>query len=148
MTLNSLWEWTMTLISRQLALPVVLLSGLAVWQLTSHAQSNDGKAPMPLAKAGTRFNFEVIESFDAKYLGDTPGHLGRGGGLENSRPSVALGDHVYRGEKKIGTITSIVWSRVQSSLTVEFDPEPLTRIAVGDSVWIDLNPVVPQKSNN
>jgi hypothetical protein len=26
---------------------------------------------------------------------------------------------------------------------VEFDPEPLTRVAVGDEVWIDLNPLPP-----
>jgi hypothetical protein len=33
------------------------------------------------------------------------------------------------------------WSRVGGSLEVEFDPEPFQRIAVGDEVWIDLNPV-------
>ncbi len=30
--------------------------------------------------------------------------------------------------------------RASGSLTVEFDPEPLHRIAGGDEVWVDLNP--------
>jgi hypothetical protein len=29
---------------------------------------------------------------------------------------------------------------VSGSLTVEFEPQPFERIAVGDEVWIDLNP--------
>jgi hypothetical protein len=29
---------------------------------------------------------------------------------------------------------------VTGSLELEFDPEPLQRVAVGDEVWIDLNP--------
>ena len=32
----------------------------------------------PASTAPARFGFAVVESFDAKYLGDTPGHLGRG----------------------------------------------------------------------
>jgi hypothetical protein len=58
---------------------------------------------------------------------------------------VALGDPVFRktatGRTRVGHITRATWSRVGGSLEVEFDPEPFQRIAVGDEVWIDLNPV-------
>jgi hypothetical protein len=40
----------------------------------------------------------------------------------------------------VGRITRVEWNRVSQSLEVEFEPEPLQRIAVGDEVWIDLNP--------
>jgi hypothetical protein len=85
----------------------------------------------------------VIESHDARYLGDTPSHSGKDGGL-TVRPQVAIGDAVYRtehgGQRIIGHVTRVAWSRVSGSLEVEFTPEPLERIAVGDEVWIDLNP--------
>ena len=111
------------------------------------AEDEDAEAAMPRAPQGTPFVFEVIESLDAAYLGDTPSHVGRDGGLE-FRPNVALGDPVYRHVPKaegrppqrVGRVTRVVWERVSRSLTVEFDPEPLIRIAVGDEVWIDLNP--------
>lgn len=106
----------------------------------------DAQTKLPLAPPGTRFEFEVIESHDAVYLGDTPGHMGRDGGL-TFRPNVALGDGVYRtaADKvvRVGTITRVVWDRVSGGLTVEFDPEPLVRVAVGEEVWIDLNPAPP-----
>ena len=127
--------------SRRLIVPTVLLAILGVWQLKTRAQQDEVIPRAVLAKPGTRFKFEVIESFDAKYVGDTPGHLGRAGGVEHVRPRVALGDAVFRDEKKVGTITSVVWTRVQGALTVEFDPAPGTRISVGDEVWLDLNPV-------
>lgn len=107
------------------------------------ARADDAQVRLPLAPPGTRFEFEVIESHDAAYLGDTPGHMGRDGGLK-FRPNVALGDGVYRTEGptpvRIGTITRVLWDRVSGGLTVEFDPAPLVRVAVGDEVWIDLNP--------
>jgi hypothetical protein len=107
------------------------------------AWAEDAQSRLPLAPHGTKFLFEVIESHDAVYLGDTPGHMGRDGGLK-VRPNVAIGDGVYRtdGETttRVGTITRAVWDRVSGGLTVEFDPEPLRRIAVGDEVWVDLNP--------
>ncbi len=111
------------------------------------AQSDDGEAPLRRAPQGTPFVFEVIESLDASYLGDTPSHVGRDGGLD-VRPNVALGDAVYRQPEeggdappiRVGTVTRVVWERVSRSLTVEFDPAPLVRIAVGDEVWVDLNP--------
>ena len=107
------------------------------------ASTDDAQSRLPLAPHGTKFLFEVIESHDAVYLGDTPGHMGRDGGLK-VRPNVALGDAVYRTDGattiRVGTVTRAVWDRVSGGLTVEFDPEPLRRIAVGDEVWVDLNP--------
>ena len=114
------------------------------------AGPTDAEAGLRLAPQGTPFFFEIIESLDAGYLGDTPSHTGRDGGLE-FRPNVALGDPVFRGTvgregerpRRIGTVTRVVWERVSGGLSIEFDPEPLLRIAVGDEVWIDLNPLPP-----
>jgi hypothetical protein len=107
------------------------------------AQGADTHSDLPLAPHGTPFTFAVIESHDAEYLGDTPAHVGKDGGL-TTRPHVALGDAVYRTVKQqritVGRITRVVWNRVSGSLEVEFDPEPFQRVAVGDEVWIDLNP--------
>lgn len=93
---------------------------------------------------GTQFWFEVIESFNAKYEGDTPGHIGRGGGI-TLHPHVALGDLVHHRigdeDKAVGVITGLTWDRLKGSLTVEFRPKEDHRIAVGDEVWIDLNPL-------
>ena len=98
---------------------------------------------------GTVFSFEVIECFNAKYEGDTPGHIGRGGGL-SLRPHVALGDPVYHKigdmNKAVGSVTGVVWERLRSSLTIEFRPHQDHRIAVGDEVWVDLNPADPTPS--
>jgi hypothetical protein len=108
------------------------------------ARAAEGEPSLPPAPPGMAFRFEVIESHDAEYLGDTPAHLGKNGGL-TVRPQVALGDPVFRktatGRTRVGHITRATWSRVAGSLEVEFDPEPFQRIAVGDEVWIDLNPV-------
>ena len=87
-----------------------------------------------------RFEFEVVQSFDAKYEGDTPGHMGKSGGLADRRPHVALGDPVFRGEQKVGVITGLGWSRTHGSLEVEFDPVDKARICVGDAVWLALTP--------
>jgi len=126
----------------------MLLALLSTVNLDLTAQPAERGAPLPLAKAGSRFHFDVIESFDAKYEGDTPGHSGRSGGLSESRPQIALGDPVFRDTQKVGSVTRVEWVRVQGSLTIEFDPEPDIRIAVGDSVWVDLNPAqVPTKTN-
>jgi hypothetical protein len=125
-------------------LPLAVLIVAAFAPAGVRAQPGDTQARLPPAAPGTRFAFEVIESHDAKYLGDTPGHTGRDGGLD-VRPNVAIGDAVYRDDADgdpvvVGRITAVSWERVSGSLTVEFDPEPLLRIAVGDEVWIDLNP--------
>jgi hypothetical protein len=125
-------------------LPMTVLLLMQSFSAIAQAEPGDAQAGLPRAPHGTRFAFEVIESHDAKYQGDTPGHTGRDGGLE-VRPNVAIGDAVYRDDAEgdqrvVGRITAVVWERVSGSLTVEFDPEPLVRIAVGDEVWIDLNP--------
>ena len=133
-------------LGRSILLAAALLS-IALPRTTT-AEPGDVHASLPRAPHGTRFAFEIIESHDAKYLGDTPGHMGRDGGLE-VRPNVAIGDPVYRsdvdGDRVVGRITGVIWERVSGSLTVEFDPEPLLRIAVGDEVWIDLNPAPPAR---
>src|SRR5947207_1767612 len=93
-------------------LGLAVLAPLAVRRL---AHSADQAAAKP-----TRFTFQVVESFDAKYLGDTPGHIGRGGGLGPARPDVALGTLVSRGEERVGKVTRLTWDRAKESLEVEF----------------------------
>jgi hypothetical protein len=123
--------------------PTLALLALLWLPLTANAHAADAQSSLALAPHGTPFFFEVIDSHDAKYPGDTPSHLGKDGGL-SVRPNVALRDPVYRTVNKattvIGRVTLVQWDRVSGSLTVEFDPEPLHRIAVGDEVWVDLNP--------
>lgn len=124
---------------------VLLAVGAVVMGMRSDA--DDGVAPRAPVREhpahGTRFWVEVIESFNAKYEGDTPGHIGRGGGL-SLHPHVALGDPVYHrigdADTAIGSVTGVVWERLRSSLTIEFHPREDHRIAVGDEVWVDLNP--------
>lgn len=101
-----------------------------------------GQEARPAQPAVTkdRFEFEVIESFDAKYLGDTPGHRGRNGGLESIQPHVALGDYVLRDKQRVGRVTGLLWDRTKASLDVEFDPLPLQRVRVGDVVWVRIDP--------
>lgn len=125
---------------RGTALGLVAVAAVVAYQMAAPAQSRRERSG--------RFEFQVVESFDAKYLGDTPGHIGRGNiGVE--RPDVALGDRVYRGDAKIGRVTNLRWDRAKESLEVEFDPEPFevdangrpirpTRITVGQTVWIPL----------
>jgi hypothetical protein len=123
-----------------LAMALILMLG---WQLGLHGQSpatEKSKEASP-----NRLDFEIISSFDGKYLGDTPGHMGRVGALGNRRPHLALGDKIYRGEEPIGLITSLEWNRTNSSLDVEFDPLPNTRISVGDPVWVAIES--PQQRN-
>jgi hypothetical protein len=119
---------------------LVMLTLVAGWQLAAPAQA-------PRANT-TRFEFQVVESFDAEYLGDSPGHIGRGGRLVG-KPDVALGDPVYQGEHRIGKVTNLKWDRTRESLEVEFEPtayrlndggKPVgaNRITVGQDVWIPL----------
>jgi hypothetical protein len=114
------------------------LVAAAAWCGLAVVRSQQPAKPQTSPQAIGKFEFEVIESFDAKYEGDTPGHIGRSGGLGDDRPQAALGDAVYRGEQKIGAVTALRWSRGQGSLEVEFDPQPKTRINVGDVVWLKL----------
>lgn len=128
---------------RLLLAGLLAIASVGLCPLSREATSADAQATLPLAAHGTPFFFEVIESQDAKYLGDTPAHMGKDGGL-TVRPNIALGDAVYRTVNTstviIGKVTLVLWDRVSGSLTVEFDPEPFRRIAVGDEVWVDLNP--------
>jgi hypothetical protein len=119
-----------------------ILSGVAVagWQVLSPAQ----QPPSPTAKGEApstpgRLEFDVVESYDAKYLGDTPGHLGRGSALGQSRLQVALFDAVRRGDEIVGRITYLKWNRPNGSLDVEFDPVDHARVFVGDRVWVSLD---------
>lgn len=118
----------------------------SAWQSGAPAQSPPGLESLKPATKGARFTFDVIESFDAKYPGDTPGHAGKHGGLEGVRPHVSLGDPVFRGEDRVGEITGITWDRLRGSLTIEFDPKPNVRIAVGDTVWLALDGKPPEET--
>jgi hypothetical protein len=114
------------------------------WQLLSSGQQ---PAPEKAKDSGNRLEFEVVHSFDAKYLGDTPGHMGRAGGLSMRRPRIALGDPVYRGEEQVGLVTHLDWNRVNNGLDVEFDPIANARVCVGDSVWLVLDNPRPYKAD-
>ena len=116
---------------------------LLLAQFTAPGQQAAGPDERRPEVSASKFEFEIIESFDAKYDGDTPGHVGKNGGLDRTRPNVALGDPVYLGDHKIGTITGVLWDRSRGSLEIEFDPEPNERIAVGEIVWIPLNGLLP-----
>ena len=137
------WRGNATLCA--IAATGILAAGAVMMAMRSAADDfEDPRAPVREHPAhGTRFWFEVIESFNAKYQGDTPGHVGRGGGL-SLHPHVALGDPVYHTigdvDKPIGSVTGVTWERVRGSLTIEFRPHEDHRIAVGDEVWVDLNP--------
>lgn len=121
-------------------LGVALLCGAIVvaWQL-----GTSGQQPAAVKGAAVvdsnRLEFEVVHSFDAKYEGDTPGHMGRAGGLQNRRPHVALGDSIYRGDDKVGQVTGLTWNRTNGSLDIEFDPVNNVRVNVGDEVWMMLD---------
>jgi hypothetical protein len=130
---------------RQIEL-ALLAVGIVVVTFAGRSLSSGQQPAAKAAKAPTdlnRFEFEVVQSFDAKYEGDTPGHMGKSGGLQNRRPQVALGDAVFRGEEKIGVVTGLNWSRTNGSLEVEFDPVGDARICVGDVVWLALNGRTP-----
>ncbi|MEI6240269.1 MAG: aspartyl protease family protein [Planctomycetia bacterium] len=125
---------------------MAIVAGLAVL-VALQAIADDVEDPLAPRREhpphGTQFWFEVVESFNAKYEGDTPGHIGRGGGITH-HPHVALGDMVHHRigdeDKQVGIVTGVTWDRLKGSLTVEFRPREDHRIAVGDEVWVDLNP--------
>jgi hypothetical protein len=97
--------------------------------------------------ATNRIEFEVVQSFDGKYLGDTPGHMGRTGGLTGPRPRIALGDRVYRGEELVGVVTSLELNRGNNSLDIEFNPVDRARVCVGDTVWLVFDSSAPRKTS-
>jgi len=117
-----------------------LILTLVVWEVATLAQPQNN---LPLAEPQAKnadpahLEFEIVESIDAEYLGDTPAHTGRRGGL-TFQPHIALGDPVFRGDKKIGRVSSVTWDRARGGLTIELSPHPLMRIAVGDVAWVDV----------
>jgi hypothetical protein len=118
------------------ALWVAVAAATGYWSWPLRAQL----APSPVANGDpSRFDFMVVESFDAQYQGDTPGHIGRGGALGHKAPGVALGDPVFRQEATIGHVSRVHWDRTKESLEIEFDPSSEAgRISVGDAVWVHL----------
>lgn len=141
---GEMWHWKATPCA--IAITGVLAASAVLLEMPRAADGIQGP-PEPVREhpaPGTPFWFEVIESFNAKYQGDTAGHIGRGGGL-SLQPHVALGDSVHhriRGvDTVVGSVTGLLWERLRGSLTVEFRSHEGHRIAVGDEVWVDLNPV-------
>jgi hypothetical protein len=124
--------------SPRVLLSALLVAGFGLWFWPQLVSSQVPAPPPPGGIKGDHFEFEVVESFDAKYEGDTPGHIGRHGGLGEIHPQVALGDPIFLGDKQVGVVTGLRWSRAQGALDVEFDPATKTRIAVGDVVWLKL----------
>lgn len=112
---------------------------IAIGAMASNTSRNDSSIMADPAK----FEFQIVESYDAHYLGDTPAHKGRHG-LSGRRPDMALGDPVFRGDEVIGHVTSLVWDRAKDSLEIEFDPEPKTRITIGETVWIPIGAKTPE----
>jgi hypothetical protein len=115
---------------------LLALIGLGAASAWAWQRSSDAQAP---GADRSRFSFVVVESFDAQYLGDTPGHIGRGGSLGKARPRVSLGDPVFRGDTRVGKVSRVTWDKPKESLQIEFDPEPLQRVSVGDEVWVGLD---------
>jgi hypothetical protein len=142
------WHGKATLLA--IAATVLLAASAVLLEMRSAADDIQGpREPVRERPApGTPFWFEVIECFNAKYQGDTAGHIGRGGGL-SLQPHVALGDSVHHRigdvDTVVGSVTGLTWERLRGSLTVEFRSHDGHRIAVGDEVWVDLNPT-EQKS--
>jgi hypothetical protein len=125
-------------INQRLLLIAISAAAIGGWQLWSSAPQS-ATAQTKAAAASSRLDFEVVESYDAKYLGDTPGHMGRAGGLENTQVRVALGDGVYRGDELVGRVTRLNWNRAHGALDIEFDPVDHARVCVGDKVAIALD---------
>src|SRR5262245_52664415 len=96
-------------IKKWLCAAVIGMAAGAGWQLWSSAQQPAAKGKG--GESGNRLEFEVVQSFDAKYLGDTPGHMGRAGGLSNRRPRIALGDPIFRADERVGIVTGLQWNR-------------------------------------
>src|SRR5436190_21667450 len=125
-----------------IAVGLAIVGGWQVWSSGQQPAAEKGKE----AAASSRLDFDVVHSFDGKYLGDTPGHTGRIGGLTTRRPRVALGDRVYRGEEQIGIVTGLDWNRTNNSLDIEFDPVDHARVCVGDAAWVQHDGVPPTKA--
>ena len=132
---------------------VGIVAAVAAWQFgtlsqtAALGQSKSASTPAPDAPAHARFEFQVNESVDSKYLGDTPSHRGRSG-LKGKTPNLALHDPVYRGKVKVGHVTALQWDKLKEALDVEFNPEPFVRISVGDTVWVVIDVSEPPRSED
>jgi hypothetical protein len=124
---------------------LIVAASVAAVALACAHFSTQAQPPRP---ADTKFKFQVVQSVDAEYVGDAPAHMGRGS-LELAKPDISLGDPVFSGDVKVGTVTKAVWDRVRNSLEVEFAPYPYEvdthgkpvrplRIAVGQDFWIPI----------
>jgi hypothetical protein len=123
---------------RYLVVGCLIAAAFIAGHWLSSVPGQDVKRAPPSPAMQGRFEFEVIETYDSKYLGDTPGLIGRHGELGDFRPQAALGDPIFRGTEKVGKVSGLRWSQGTGSLEIEFDPEPFTRVALGDVVWIKL----------
>lgn len=121
---------------RWVVTPLAIMFAAVIGQVSLSVAARDPSQPPPKATGVRRVEFEVVESFDARYSGDTPGHIGRQGELKDARPLIALGDPVYRDEVPVGYVTRLEWSRVHGSLEVEFAPLEKTRIRIGEVIWL------------
>jgi hypothetical protein len=115
------WCWKAAICA--IAATGVLAGNAVLLEMRSAADGIQG-SPEPVRERpapGTPFWFEVIESFNAKYRGDTAGHTGRGGGLL-LQPHVALGDSVHHRiggvDTVVGSVTGLLWERLRGSLAI------------------------------
>lgn len=113
---------------------------------TSWLWSPKPPAPAPQAAELTRLEFDVVEASNDKYRGSTAALSEPDLARWTTSPGIAPGDPVFRGDRKVGTVISVILSRQQGNLTVELVPELQTRVAVGDAVWVNLNPATERKN--
>lgn len=64
-------------------LSAAVVGAAAMWMPleAGDKRRGDAETALPVAAHGTRFHFEIIETCDARYLGDTPAHAGKARGL-------------------------------------------------------------------
>jgi hypothetical protein len=130
-----------------LGLAVIFTIGWQVWLIGQQPGVEKSAAEKTTKVTGNHLQFEVVQSFDGKYLGDTPGHMGRTGGLTGPRPRIALGDKVYRDGEVVGVVTNLELNRGNNSLDIEFNPVDRARICVGDTVWLQFDNSSPRKTS-
>ncbi len=73
----------------------------------------------------------------ARYLGDTPGHLGRAASGRVA-PRIALGDPVMRGTTQVGRSPTSTGTRPAKAWKSSSTRRPSVRICIGDPVWIPI----------
>jgi hypothetical protein len=128
-----------------LVLAVIFTVGWQIWSLGQQPRVDKSSGEKSTKVVGNRLEFEVVHSFDGKYLGDTPGHMGRTGGLTGPRPRIALGDKVYREDEVVGIVTNLELNRGNNSLDIEFNPVDRARVCVGDTVWLTFDNSSPRR---